>query len=74
MLVAALGTLLAGCREEPKNGFERYIPPSEAARAGVVHVMEGWLKGLSPGASGSAQAGDPRRRPDAPGRPETRPL
>ena len=44
----------AGCREEPKNGFERYIPAVRAARrAGVVRVMEGWLKGLSPEASGS---------------------
>ena len=33
MLGGALVTLLAGCREEPKNGFERYIPPAEAARS-----------------------------------------
>lgn len=55
MLGLALGTIFAGCREEPKSGIERYIPSSESARAGVSRAMEGWLKGLSPDASGSTR-------------------
>lgn len=55
LLGAAIGAALAGCRAEPKGGVERYIPPSEAARAGVVRAMEGWLAGLSPEASGSTK-------------------
>ncbi len=55
MLGAALGTCFSGCHAEPKSGFERYIPSPEAARTGVNRLMEGWLKGLSPGESGSTR-------------------
>ena len=54
VLGVASGIFFAGCHAEPTNAFERYIPSSEAARKGVTGVMEGWLKGLSPEASGSA--------------------
>ncbi len=54
VLGVALATVFAGCQRESKNPFERYIPSSESARAGVTRVMEGWLEGLSPDASGSA--------------------
>ena len=55
MLGGAFVTLLAGCHREPKSGYERYIAPAESVRAHVTRAMEGWLKGLSPGESGSAQ-------------------
>ncbi len=55
MLSGAVVTLLAGCHEEPKNAFERYIPPAESAQEHITHAMEGWLKGLSPGESGSTR-------------------
>jgi hypothetical protein len=55
-LGGAFVTLLAGCHQEPKNPFERYIPSSGSARAGVTSAMEGWLKGLSPEASGSSSS------------------
>jgi hypothetical protein len=53
MLGGAFVTLLAGYREEPKSGYERYIPPAESARAQIARAMEGWLNGLTPGESGS---------------------
>jgi hypothetical protein len=55
MLGGAFVTLLAGCHEEPRSAFERYIPPAETAREHIKHAMEGWLKGLSPGESGSTR-------------------
>jgi hypothetical protein len=68
MLGTALGTCFSGCNTEPKSGFERYIPSPEAARTGVNRLMEGWLKGLSPGESGSKRPEihvvDQTRRPD----------
>lgn len=55
MLGGAFATLLAGCQQETKSGYERYIPPAESARASLARVMEGWLKGLSPKESDSKQ-------------------
>lgn len=52
--LAVLGIALAGCRRDGEGGFERYVPPEEAARAGVTLALEGWLKGLSPADSGRA--------------------
>lgn len=55
MLGGVLATLLlVGCRQEPGSGFERYIPPAEAARANLTRALDGWLKGLPPGDSGTA--------------------
>lgn len=50
-----LGAVFTGCHEEPSRAVERYIPPSESARAGVRRAMEGWLQGLAPDASGSVR-------------------
>lgn len=55
MIGGAFMTVLAGCHQEPKSDFESYIPPAESARANLANAMEGWLKGLSPGESGSAR-------------------
>lgn len=55
MLGGAFATLLGGCHQESKSGFERYIPPAESARAHLARAMEGWQKGLSPGESGSTR-------------------
>ncbi len=51
----ALGTVFTGCQQESKNPFERYVPSHEAAKEAVTRIMEGWLKGLPPGESGSKQ-------------------
>lgn len=65
---AAFTAVSAGCRRERNSGVERYIPSSEAARAGVSRALEGWLAGLSPDASGSTRPEirvvDQTRRPD----------
>jgi hypothetical protein len=53
MLGGVFVTLLAGCHQESKSGYERYIPEAESARAQLARVMDGWLKGVSPGESGS---------------------
>lgn len=53
MVGVAFVTLLSGCHQEPEKGYESYIPPAESARAGLARAMEGWLKGLPPGESGS---------------------
>ena len=53
MLGGAFVTMLAGCHQESKSGYERYIPEAESARAQLARVMDGWLKGLSPAESGS---------------------
>lgn len=55
MLGGAFVSLLAGCHQEPNGGYERYIPPAETARAHLARAMEGWLKGLPPGESGSTR-------------------
>ena len=55
MLGGAFVTMLAGCHQDPKSGYEGYTPSAESVRANLVRVMEGWLKGLSPGESGGTQ-------------------
>jgi hypothetical protein len=67
LLVAISGTFVPACREEPK-GFERYIPPPEAARGAVTLVMDGWRKGLTPdqtvGKAPEVHVVDKHRLPD----------
>ncbi|MFO0910875.1 MAG: hypothetical protein U0794_21460 [Isosphaeraceae bacterium] len=55
VLVLALGTLLTGCQQASKDAFERYVPPAESMRTQLTHVLDGWVKGLSPAASGNKQ-------------------
>ena len=55
VLLGACTPLLVGCHQDPKGGFERYIPPVEVARGNLARAMDGWLKGLSPGESGGTR-------------------
>lgn len=68
MAAVALSAASSGCDAAARNSFERFIPSPEAARAGVSLAMEGWLKNLSPEASGSSNPQihvvDQTRRPD----------
>lgn len=52
VLVGLLAPPLAGCQQESKSGYERYIPPAESAKTQVARVMDDWVEGLSPAKTG----------------------
>ena len=66
LLWFVVGLCASGCREKP-DGYERFVPKPETARAAVFGMLENWRKGLPvdavAGSHPTVRVVDKQRRP-----------